>query len=254
MLTRFYWGTIRKAIVAFGNLFNNIQIDRLNSDGSTQQSIKVPLSYSSKQSFLARIDQIPGPAEDRTQSVIIPRMGFEMIDIRYDGSRKLPVLQQNTGKSADGTRLNSQYVPTPYDLTISLYIYVKNMDDGLQIIEQIIPYFNPDFNLTMKAMPELDMTNDLPIVMESIEMEDNYEGDFITRQNIIWTLTFKLKVNFFGPITSQRYIKKTIMNLTDDEKLSAANILTRITSEVIPSTAFPPDLYEIVTTIEGFDG
>lgn len=247
---KFYWGTIRKAIVAFGNMFNNIHIDRIDAQGDVQQTIRIPLAYSSKQSFLARIDQVPGPAENRTISVTVPRMGFEITGIGYDPARKLPMIQQNSLRKGSEGVMSTQFVPTPYNIGISLYVYVKNMDDGLQIIEQILPYFNPDFNLTLKAMPELNITNDLPITLDSVNMNDTYEGDFLTRQSIIWTLQFTLKVNFFGPIQKSGIIKKTDIHVRDKDTL---NYYGNVKSSVDPITAMPEDNYTIVTTFEGFE-
>jgi len=207
---RFYWGTIRKAIVAFGSMFNGITIERKDSAGNSIQIQKVPLSYSPKQKFLAKIRQQPS-VDETNFSIILPRMGFEMTSLDYDPNRKISPLQQNRTLNS-ATTSSSQYAPTPYNINVLLYIYVKNQDDGLQIIEQILPYFNPDYNLTLKAIPELDIKNDLPILLTQIQFEDDYEGDMTTRRAIIWTLSFTMKLNFYGPVSKQGIINRVVAN------------------------------------------
>lgn len=215
---RFYWGTIRKAVIAFGNVFNNIVIERKNAEGEVVQLVKVPLSYAPKQKFLARIQQRPDVDTQNIQ-VILPRMSFEMVSIDYDPNRKVSPIQQNR-TVANEKFMNTQYAPSPYNIQVLLYVYSKNMDDGLQIIEQILPYFNPDYNLTLKSIPELNIQNDLPILLDTIGFEDDYEGDFTTRRSIIWTLSFMMKLNFYGPVSKQGYIRNTIANAFNDNGLS----------------------------------
>jgi hypothetical protein len=138
---KFYWGTIRKSIVAFGNMFNNIHIDRLDSNGNIAQTLRVPLSYSPKQKFLARIAAQPQSFEQSFETYL-PRLGFEMMSLAYDPARRVSLVQQNRALNGTSTTsLNAQYAPTPYNIAMTLYAYTKNQDDGLQIVEQIIPYF-----------------------------------------------------------------------------------------------------------------
>jgi hypothetical protein len=244
---RFYWGTIRKAIVAFGNMFNNITVERKDANGETIQTIKVPLSYSPKQKFLTKIRQQPN-VDNQNLQVVVPRMGFEMVSIDYDPSRKIAPIQQsrtiNTGSSA-----STQYAPTPYNLNVLLYIYVRNQDDGLQIVEQILPYFNPDYNLTLKAIPELDIKNDLPILLNSIGFEDDYEGDMTTRRSIIWTMNFIMKLNFYGPINKQGIINKVITSSFSDTGLTTP--LQKITTAT-SANAIPTSAYTYIDTFEDF--
>ena len=230
---RFYWGTIRKAIVAFGTMFNNITIERKDSNGNVVQLQRVPLSYSPKQKFLAKIRQQPNVDEANFQ-VILPRMGFEMIALDYDPNRKISPLQQNRAINSS-TSATAQYAPTPYNISVLLYIYAKNQDDGLQIIEQILPYFNPDYNLTLKAIPQLDIKNDLPILLNSIGFEDDYEGDMTTRRAIIWTLSFVMKLNFYGPINKQGIINRVVANTFRNEDLT--NQIQTITVDGSSNTA-----------------
>lgn len=230
---RFYWGTIRKAIVAFGTMFSNMTIERKDSSGNSVQIQKVPLSYSPKQKFLAKIRQQPNVDATNFQ-VILPRMGFEMVAIDYDPNRKISPIQQNRAINSS-TSASAQYAPSPYNLSVLLYIYAKNQDDGLQIIEQILPYFNPDYNLTLKAIPELDIKNDLPILLNSIGFEDDYEGDMTTRRAIIWTLSFVVKLNFYGPINKQGIIGKVVANTFNDKELTIQT--QRITVDGTNNTA-----------------
>ena len=218
MLEKFYHSTIRKAIISFGNLFNNMYVDRKNANGEAIQTLKVPLSYAPKQKFLARITAITEADVKKDVQVILPRMAFEMLSIGYDPNRRVSYVQQSR-KISSRTQAETQYAPSPYNINVALYIYAKNQDDGLQILEQILPYFNPDFNLSITAIPELDIQNDLPIVLDDISYDDQYEGDFTQRRAIVWTLSFTVKLNFYGPITKQGLIQFAKVNFFNDEAL-----------------------------------
>jgi len=246
---RFYWGTIRKAIVAFGNMFNNINVERRDADGNIIQILKVPLSYASKSKALARIQQRPN-VDDRQVQIIVPRMAFEMTTMNYDYNRKISPVQQSRAVNATTTTLDSQYAPTPYNINVQLYVYVKNQDDGLQIIEQILPYFNPDYNLTVKSIPQLNIKNDLPIILDSVSFEDNYEGEFEDRRTIIWTLSFTMKLNFYGPVNKQGIIKKVVASTFNNANLSER--INIITTTPDPLDAKPGDDIGFTDTIENF--
>lgn len=245
---RFYWGTIRKSIVAFGNMFNNITIERKDSNGNTVQLIRVPLSYAPKQKFLARIQQRPD-ADSKNVQITLPRMSFEMVQLDYDPNRKIAPLQQSRSVNS-ATSASAQYAPTPYNVAVYLYVYARNQDDGLQIVEQILPYFNPDFNLTLKAIPELDIKNDLPIILDSISFEDDYEGDFTTRRSIIWTLAFTLKLNFYGPIRDQGIIKRVIANTYNIDNIN--DQIQKVTVGTNPGNAMPNSNFEYLEIFEDF--
>ena len=246
---RFYWGTIRKAIVAFGNMFNNINVERRDADGNIIQILKVPLSYASKSKALARIQQRPN-VDDRSVQIIVPRMAFEMTTMNYDYNRKISPVQQSRAVNSTSNTLDSQYAPTPYNINVQLYVYVKNQDDGLQIIEQILPYFNPDYNLTVKSIPQLNIKNDLPIILDSVSFEDNYEGEFEDRRTIIWTLSFTLKLNFYGPVNKQGVIKKVIASTYNNVNMT--DRINTITTTPDPLTAKPGDDIGFTDTIEDF--
>lgn len=247
---KFYWGTIRKSIVAFGNMFNNIHIDRKNSSGDVVQTLKVPLSYAPRQKFLARISALPD-AVTQSFETLVPRMAFEMTGIQYDGNRKISLLQQTRSLANNSTTtLNSQYAPTPYNIDVNLYAYTKNQDDGLQIIEQILPFFNPDYNLTLNTIPELGIKNDLPILLNSVSYEDDYEGDFSRRRAIIWTLNFTLKLNFYGPVNRQGIIRRTTVDMFNNPELSEK--IQTYNAVVDPNTAVPGDDIDVIESFEDF--
>jgi hypothetical protein len=246
---RFYWGTTRKAIVAFGNMFNSITIDRKDADGNSEETLRIPLSYAPKTKFLARIQQQPN-VDERPVQVVLPRMSFEMLSLEYDVNRKISPLQQNRAINSTINTLDTQYAPTPYNIQVALYVYAKNQDDGLQIIEQIIPYFNPDYNLTMKTIPQMGIKNDLPILLNGISFDDTYEGDFSDRRSIIWTLNFTMKLNYYGPINRQGVIKKVIANTYSNENLTEKQ--SSITIQPNPLTAKPGDNIGFIETFEDF--
>jgi hypothetical protein len=215
MLSKFYWATTKKTIAAFGTMFNNIIIDRKNVTDDVVQSLRIPLSYAPKQKFLARIEAMPN--DDRNFEVLLPRMAFEITGVEYDASRKINSLQQLKKINADCLSANWAFSPAPYNIAIALYIYSKNQEDALQIVEQILPYFQPDFNLAVNTMPDLDITQDVPVTLNTVSYADEYEGDFVTRRAIIWTLAFTLKVNFFGPLHKQGVIRKVTETITISE-------------------------------------
>ena len=247
---KFYWGTVRKSIVAFGNMFNSISIDRLNASGETVQTLRVPLAYAPKQKFLARIAAQPQSYEQSFETYL-PRLGFEMTGIQYDPNRRVSLVQQNRALNGSSTTsLNAQYAPTPYNIGMSLYVYTKNQDDGLQIIEQILPYFNPDYNLTLNAIPAMGIKNDLPIILDSVNYEDEYEGDFSSRRAIIWTLNFTMKLNFYGPVNRQGIIRTTNITTYSDPALS--NRQSSYSATIDPTTAVPGDDIGIIDSFEDF--
>ena len=204
---QFYHQSIRKYIIAFGNLFNDIVVQRLDSSGNRVQSISVPIAYGPKESFLARIGADPNLEKDVMGQV--PRIRFEITGMTYDGRRKLSsTLKNKTISSSDTGILKTQYVPVPYDIQIVLSIFTKNADDAAQIVEQIIPYFRPEFTTAVRMIPEMSLTFDTPIILNDINIEDTYEGDFITRRSLIWNLNFTIRGYVFGPVTTGKTIKR----------------------------------------------
>jgi hypothetical protein len=199
---------MRKIVVSFGTLFNNIQIVRKNSSGAVVQSMKVPLAYGPQQKFLARLNSDPSLASK--VAVTLPRLGFEMNGITYDPSRKLNRVQKfrKVKTSAnDADKLDTQYMPVPYNINFTLYAMAKNSDDALQIVEQILPFFQPDYTLTINDMADMGIKRDVPIILNDVSYEDNYQGDFTERRAIIYTMTFTAKFYLYGPVTSTSVIK-----------------------------------------------
>ena len=195
-----YHEIFRKTIVAFGTLFNNIELRRQD------EVMKVPLAYGPKDKFLARLDQVPDPTNKRVQ-ITLPRIGFEISGVSYDPTRKVAPTQKIKIPSTS-TKNKQMFMPVPYNISFELAIISKNQDDGLQILEQILPVFQPHYNLSIKLVPSMNETKDVPIVLQNIDYEDTYEGDFATRRAIIYTLQFTAKTFLYGPVTESKIIKK----------------------------------------------
>ena len=205
---QFYHETMRKIVVSFGTLFNNIQIVRKNSSGAITQSMKVPLAYGPQQKFLARLNN--DPALGAKVAVTLPRLGFEIGSLSYDSTRKLNRVQKFKKvktSTDDANKLDTQFMPVPYNMDITLYAMAKNSDDALQIVEQILPYFQPDYTLTINDMADMGIKRDVPIILNDVSYEDNYAGDFESRRAIIYTLGFTTKFYLYGPVTSSKVIK-----------------------------------------------
>ena len=225
---QYYHGTIRKYIIAFGNLFNDIVIARLNAAGERIQAIEVPIAYGPKEKWLVRLKQDPNL--EQNVGITLPRIGFEIISMSYAPQRKLASTLQNAHlKTSDLNKLNTQYVPVPYDLSIMLSIFVKNADDGAQILEQILPYFRPEFTTNIRLIPEMDVVVDTPVVLQDVSIEDTYEGDFDTRRALVYNLTFSMKAYIYGPVFNQGIIKRSITNMFNDLPENAGNKVEKIT-------------------------
>ena len=216
----FYHGIIRKSIVAFGSLFSNIQIERKMKDGTgaIAQTIKVPIAYAPKEKWLVRIEQ--DPALDKQVYTTLPRMSFEITGISYDANRKLNRMNQlacyKPAAGATPASYTRMYAPVPYNIDISLYVLTKTQEDAMQIVEQILPYFTPEFTLSLKTVPEMNVVNDVPIILNSVSVQDDYDGDFQTSIFVTYTLTFSLKVNLYGPTDNGGPIKKVYVQATGD--------------------------------------
>ena len=211
----FYHGTIRKYVIAFGSLFADIYVQRLDSSGNRVQTLGCPIAYGPKEKFLTRLRQDPNLDQD--VAITLPRLGFEITSMVYAPERKLSSTLRNARMSStDNDKLKTQYIPVPYDITFMLSVFVKNADDGAQIIEQIIPYFRPEFTVNVNLIPEMGIVADTPIVLTSLSMEDTYEGDFDTRRALIYNLDFILKGWFYGPTNNTGVIKRAITNLYQD--------------------------------------
>jgi len=205
---QFYHETVRNVIVAFGTMFNNINIVRKDNNGTITQSMKVPLAYGPKQKWLTRLDA--DPSLGSAVAITLPRLGFEIGSLSYDPTRKLNRVQKFKkvkSSSANANKLDTQFMPVPYNMDITLYAMAKNSDDALQIVEQILPFFQPDYTLTLNDMADMGIKRDVPIILNNVGYEDNYQGDFESRRAIIYTMGFTTKFYLYGPVTSSSVIK-----------------------------------------------
>lgn len=214
--TYFYHQTSRKMVVAFGTLFNNIEVRRTDSNDAVTEVIKIPLSYGPKDKMLVRISQ--DPSLNPKVALTVPRMGFELTSMTYDGARKLNTMGRNVKKGTTG--LKKQFNPVPYNWDFSLYVFVKNAEDGTQILEQILPFFTPDFTVTMTLVSGMTVKMDIPLVLNSVTSEDSYEGDFASRRSIIWTLSFLMKGFLYPSVTDNA--KVITSSIVDTHLMSAA--------------------------------
>ena len=237
---QFYHETIRKVVVAFGTMFNDIHLVRKDNDGKVIQSMKVPLAYGPRQKFLVRLAEDP----DLTKAVAVtlPRIGFEIQDLEYDSARKLSRVQKfKQVKGANTKQLDTQYMPVPYNLGLELYVLAKNSDDALQIVEQILPYFQPDYTLTINDMADMSIKRDIPIILNSIGYEDDYQGDFETRRALIYTLSFTAKFYLYGPVTSSKVIKTVQVDQYTDLPDQSPKREQRVTVTPNPTSADADD-------------
>jgi len=237
--TYYYHEIIRKTIISFGTLFNEIHIQHKNSSDTTISDMKVPLAYGPTQKFLARLEQ----QEDLNKPVQItlPRMSFEMTSIDYDGTRKAGVTQ--TFKAVDGNNMKKVYMPVPYNIGFELSILSKLNDDALQIVEQILPYFQPSFNMTVDLVESIGEKRDIPVVLNSVSFQDDYEGDFSTRRALIYRLQFTAKTYLFGPVADnpEGLIRKVIVDNYADTNRTTAKREMRYTVVPDPINANPGD-------------
>lgn len=242
MLANYYYHEIiKRTLTAFGTLFNDIHIQHQNSADETISDMKVPIAYGPIQKFLARIEQ--QPELNKPVQITLPRMSFEMNSIQYDPTRKSSVTQ--TFKASDGTNLKKVFMPVPYNIGFELNILTKLNDDSWQILEQILPYFQPSFNLTVNLLNSIGEKRDIPVVLDSVSFQDDYEGDFSTRRSIIYTLQFTAKTYFFGPIsdTTDGLIRKVQVDMYAGTDVTTAKRETRYTVTPDPIDANPDDIF-----------
>ena len=223
--TYFYHEIIRKTVIAFGTLFNDIYIRHEDAAGNDISEMKVPVSYGPRQKFLARIQQ--QPELNKATQIDLPRMSFEISSINYDPTRKSGITQ--TFKAKDGEKMKKVFMPVPYNLGFELNILTKLQDDGLQILEQILPFFQPGFTLSVDLVKSIGEKRDIPMVLQSITQQDDYEGDFATRRALIYTLQFTAKTFMFGPIadTPEGLIRKVQLDYYSDTNQQTAKRVQR---------------------------
>ena len=233
MFEYFYNEILRRTIISFGTLFNSITIKQTNSSDNVVSVVRVPLAYGPTQKFLARLEQSPDLS--KSTAMTLPRMSFEFTGLTYDSTRKVSTTQQYTVKDPDnGSESKKVFMPVPYNMQFELSIMTKLNDDALQIVEQILPYFQPAYNLSVELVESIQEKRDIPIILENITMQDDYEGDYTTRRVLLYTLRFTAKTYLFGPVTTatKDIIKKaTVGYLTGTD---TTNTTREITYSVVP--------------------
>ena len=225
--TYFYHEIIRKTVISFGTLFNDVHVRHQDASGKDISEMKVPVSYGPRQKFLARIQQQPDL--NKATQISLPRMSFEVNNITYDPSRKTGVTQ--TFKVKDGKQVKKVFMPVPYNLGFELNILTKLQDDSLQILEQVLPFFQPGFTLTIDLVNSIGEKRDVPMVLDSINFSDDYEGNFETRRALIYTLNFTAKTFMFGPVadSTDGLIRKVQLDYYTDTNTRTASREMRYT-------------------------
>ena len=253
MFEYFYHEIMRRTIIGFGSLFNDITIKHTNDSDSTVSNLKVPLAYGPVQKFLARLEQQPS-LDNREFAVTLPRIGFEIAGLEYDPTRKLNKVQKfrQVKEGEDGKVINYQYTPVPYNISYNLFCFTATAENGLQIVEQIVPFFQPDYTVTINMVPNLGIKRDVPIVLNSTRYEDSYDGAFTQRRAVIYTLNFTAKTYLFGPMSNQKVVKKVQSDLGTDTD----SPLTREERIIVipnPTTANADDDFGFTTSISFFN-
>lgn len=255
----FYHYTLRKVVASFGALFTNIFVVKRSRNGNEIERIKVPLAYGPAERYLVR--NLEDPDLNRNYSVKLPRMSFQITGIEYDSQRKLNTLKKNSVPiENDPGGVIRQYQGVPYKLTIELSILSKYIDDANQIVEQIFPWFTPAFAVTVNSIPGMNYKDDIAIVLNSVNMQDNYDEDWVARRDIVWTLSFDVKIMFYGPMVDKQLITKAITDVynaggIDIQNPAQRDQLARVgraTVEPTPDNATYVDEFGYVEKYEGF--
>lgn len=217
----YYHGVLRKYVVMFGNMFNDIDIVRYNSAGSAEKTIRVPIAYGPKEKFLVRLNT--DPDLNRAVSIQLPRLSFEITNISYAPERGFNKLVRNVSQTSNPDVVKNSFSPTPYDITFSLYGMFAHQEDAVQVVEQILPFFRPEWTHTLRLVPEIDDTYDIPTILNDLSIEDTYEADFQTRRAIIYTFNFTVKGYLFGPLSNKGVIKRAIVDLSANSVVGVPN-------------------------------
>ena len=244
--TYFYHEILRKTVISFGTVFNDIHVRHKDNTGKDLNDIKVPVSYGPRQKFLARIQQ--QPELNKATQISLPRMSFEMTNISYDSTRKAGITQ--TFKAKDGDKMKKVFMPVPYNIGFELNILTKLQDDGLQILEQILPFFQPGFNLSVDLVKSIGEKRDIPMILQSISQQDDYEGDFATRRALIYTLQFTAKTFMFGPIadSTDGLIRKVQLDYYSDTDQQTAKRVQRYSVKATAKKDYDDD--GLVTSLD----
>lgn len=213
--TYFYHEKIRKSVALFGRLFNNIYVIRKNSSGGVLNQLKVPLSYAPRKKFLERIRENTDLDTDQKTAIKLPRMSFEIVGFSYDNTRQLTKISNFKTLGSNNNQRQKFYSPVPYNIQFQLNVYAKSQDDALQVVEQILPTFNPQYTVTIKPFPEEypDHKEDIPIIIQSVAFADDFEGAMEQRRTIVYTLDFEMKVSFYGAISEGDIVREVISDV-----------------------------------------
>jgi hypothetical protein len=262
----FYNERIRKSVAMFGSLFNNIYVIRKNAAGSVISTVKVPISYAPKRDFLERIRESADLDNDQNVAIKLPRMSFEILGFSYNPIRQLNkmgnVNRVATTSATPEVNRSKIYNYVPYDINFQLQIYAKTQDDALQIVEQILPFFAPQYSLTIKPFSDYaDIKEDVPITLDGLSISDDFEGELGNRRTIIYALDFLMQANFYQGINESAIIRKVINNvhvdtLIDSDGHGTASVPTlKLTVDPNPLNVSPDSDYGFTTTIlEAEDG
>jgi len=247
----FYHEKIRKCVAMFGRMFNDIYVLRKNSSGEVISQVKVPLSYAPKQKYLERIRENPDLYTDTQVAIKLPRMSFEITNFAYDTSRQLTKTSTFNTVGTDTTNRKKFFPPVPYTINFQLNAYAKSQDDALQIVEQILPYFNPQYTLTIKPFPTdyPDFKEDIPIIIQGVSFQDDFEGQVESRRTIIYALDFEMKVSFHGPVATSSVIRQADAVVYD---INAGLNDSDIGMQTIRVTPNPANAYGLADSDFGF--
>jgi len=222
-----YHRIIRKMVVAFGNMFNEIKLARYDSSGNEVEHFLVPIVYGGKEKYVSRLEG--DPELDKKVQVSLPIMSFEMSDMKYDSSRKLNTNFKSHAHSGSTNSELAMYNPVPFDFDFSLYAYVRNIEDGAQLVEKILPFFTPDYTIKINLIPEMGVVKQLPIILRDVSNEIDYEGDYNSKvRSIIWTLTFTVKGYLYGAATNAKSIRTSYTNIINDPALHSYNLISKM--------------------------
>lgn len=240
----FYHRSIRKIVTSFGTIFNDIEVVRFDKNNNPKERFKVPLSYGAKEKYLTRITS--DPTLTRSINTLVPRISFNLDSLSYDPTRKQISTIRNFSANTT-TKVNSQFVPVPYNFEFSLSIFVRNTEDGTQILEQILPFFTPDFTLTVDFIPAMNQKYDIPVILNDVTSSVEYEGDMSETRLIMWDLSFTVKAYMWPPIKTSEIIRQANTNISLNSNMS--NTIVRIVTTPNPNTATPGDDFGFTETI-----
>tara|TARA_B100000287_G_scaffold186799_2_gene176636 strand:+ start:2787 stop:3623 length:837 start_codon:yes stop_codon:yes gene_type:complete len=236
-----YHSAIRKYIIMFGNMFNDIDVVRFNKAGESTQQIRVPIAYGPKEKFLAKLRTDPDGR--REIAMVLPRLSFEIESMLYAPDRVLSRSHKQVGKGGGNNTLRQTWTPAPYDIDMVLYGMFANNEDAVQVVEQILPYFRPEWTNSVKIVKELNQYVDVPTVLTGMTIEDSYDGDFETRRAIIYTFQFRIKGYIFGPVTNRGVIRRTYVNqYVPSSNTATGNVVVSTTDDKLQKITLTPGL------------